>query len=100
MKMGNVWITIFDQSVNGRTVKIETHIEGGYKATTTALKDYPGNLIQTDSEIIIMPPDGAGYIVEWEDDDLQDLCNELLKHDFTEADVQLIYDTCFNNSKL
>lgn len=92
--MNNEWITICNQVVQGRQITVERYFEGGYRAKTISLKDYTGMIEQTDYGTIICGPAGAGYEIGWENDDLETLCREFKQHDFSETDVQQIYEIC------
>lgn len=88
--MENDWEIIFDGFVQGRPVKIERHLEGDYKATTTSANDYPGNVVEGDSQTAIFPPAGSGDEICLESGSLQEICNWFLEEGFFEADVQRI----------
>jgi hypothetical protein len=81
---------LFIQDVENRLVRIEKTETEGYSIKTTQFSDNPGSITEIDGSTIIIPPSAAGQEIEWEAENIDSLCTDLLTEGFSQTAVDNI----------
>ena len=89
--MASSWKQVFEVEVDGRPVKGEVYIEGGYRIKTTQKSDYDGEGFGDESSKVFMPPSAAGTPIEIEAETPEELKNDLISDgEFSNDDAEAI----------
>lgn len=84
------WKTIFKGQVGGRSIVAATHVEGGFRVSTSSITDYPGELSASESGTLIMTPVALGSPIDIEAETLLVLREELIASEFSREESEKI----------
>lgn len=85
--MIGIWATHFDGTVEGRTVTVQTHSDGGYRVKTTQDTDCNGTVFGDESSMAIIPPTPKGTPIEIEEETIDEVRKQLAQEGFSDSAI-------------
>lgn len=85
--MIGTWTTHYDGSVEGRSVIVQTHSDGGYRVKTTQGEDYGGNVFGDESSTAIISPTPRGTRMDVDGETIDEVKEQLTQEGFSESAI-------------